>query len=88
MLNVHFEVQKKETLLVKQMYMWRYVVTRLVEVQRYNLQGRRFYSRCVHLDFSVTSYFRPHYNSGIDLASERNKYQGYLPGVKVAGEQI
>jgi len=33
---------------------WRYTVMKLVEVQCYNLQGRRFDSRCGHPDFSVT----------------------------------
>ena len=30
-------------------------------------------------------YFRPHYSSGVDTASNRNKYQEHSVGVKVAG---
>jgi len=33
MLNVHFEIQKKQTFLVKHMHVWKYGVMKLVEVQ-------------------------------------------------------
>jgi hypothetical protein len=29
--------------------------------------------------------FRPQYGPGVDSAFNRNKYQEYIPGVKVAG---
>ena len=35
-----------------------------------------------HWNFSFTKSFRSHYGSGVDLASNRNEYQGYLLGVK------
>jgi exonuclease III len=34
---------------------------------------------------SLTSSFRSHYGIGIDSASNRNEYQGYLLGVKAVG---
>jgi hypothetical protein len=36
----------------------------------------------VLLEFSLTEFFRPHYCPGVDLASNRNKYQEYFLGGK------
>ena len=35
--------------------------------------------------FSVTQSFRSHYGPGVDSVSNRNEYQVYFLGVKVAG---
>jgi len=35
------------------------------------------------LEFFIA--FRPHYGPGVDSASNRNEYQQYFLGVKVAG---
>jgi hypothetical protein len=45
-------------------------------------------SRWGHWDFSLTQSFRPHYGPEVDLASNRNDYQGYLLGVKAAGAYV
>jgi hypothetical protein len=38
----------------------------------------RFRFPMVSLDFSLTQSFRPHYGPGVDLASNRNKYQEHF----------
>ena len=40
-----------------------------------------------HWNFSVTKSYRSHYGLGVDTASNRNEYQVYFLGVKVAGAQ-
>jgi hypothetical protein len=57
----------------------------VVEALRYNLDGRGIDSRWCHLNFSLMQSFRPHYGPGVDSASNRNEYQEYFLGVKVAG---
>jgi hypothetical protein len=42
--------------------------------------SRRFNSRWGHWDFSLTEAFQSHYGPGVDSASNRNEYQGYLLG--------
>ena len=42
----------------------------------------RFDSRWSHYGFSLTSSFRPHYGTGVGLASNRKEYQVYLLGGK------
>jgi hypothetical protein len=49
-------------------------------------EGRGCDSRWGHWDFSLTYSFRPHYDPGVDSACNRNEYQEYLRGVKMAGE--
>jgi len=56
----------------------------LVETLRYKPEGHGFNSRRCHWNFSLTS-FRPHYGPGADSAGNRNEYQEYFLGVKVAG---
>jgi hypothetical protein len=58
-----------------------YVVVAL----RYKPAGRGFDSRWCHWYFSVTYSFRSHYGPGVDSASNRNEYQVYFLGIKVAG---
>jgi hypothetical protein len=60
-------------------------VEQLVEALRYKPEGRGFYSRWCHWDFSLTQSFRPHYGTGVDSASNRNEYQEYFLGVEAAG---
>ena len=62
-----------------------YAVAQLVEALRYNLEGHGFDSRWHQLNFSFTYSFHPHYGPKVDLASNRNEYQEYFLGVKVAG---
>ena len=57
----------------------------VVKALRYKLVGRGFDSRWCHRNFSVTYSFRPHYGPGVDSASNRNEYQVYFLGVKLAG---
>jgi hypothetical protein len=58
------------------------VVAQLVEAQRYKAEGRGFDFQWVHWDFSLTTSFRPHYGPGVDSASKRIEYQGYIMGGK------
>ena len=62
-------------------------MAQLVEALRYKPEGRGFDSRWCHWNFSLTLSFRPHYDSGVDLASNRNEYQEYFLWVKAAGAQ-
>jgi hypothetical protein len=54
----------------------------VVKALRYKPAGRGFDCRCCHWSFSVTYSCRSHYGSGVDSASNRNKYQVYFLGVK------
>jgi len=56
----------------------------LVKALRYKPEGRRFDSRWCLWYFSLTQSFRSHYGPGVDSASNRNEYQEYFLGVKVA----
>ena len=56
----------------------------LVEALRYKPEGRGFDSRLCHWNFSLTKSFRPHCGYRVDSASNRNEYQEYFMGVKVA----
>jgi hypothetical protein len=50
----------------------------MVEALRYKPEGRGLdFPRC-HWRLSLTKYFRPHSGPGVDLASNRNEYEGYL----------
>ena len=60
-----------------------HAVAQLVEVLRYKSESRGFDPRWCHLNFSLTS-FRPHYDPGVDSASNRNEYQNYFLGVMAA----
>jgi hypothetical protein len=60
-----------------------YAGAQLVEaLRRYKPEGRELDSWWGHLNFSFRSYYGP----GVNLASNRNEYQEYFLGVKVAGE--
>ena len=61
-----------------------HAVAQLVETLRFKLEGHGLDSRWCHWNFSLTS-FRPHYDPGVDSASNRNKHQEYFLGVKAAG---
>jgi len=54
----------------------------MVEALRYKAEGRGFDSRWGQLNFSLTSSFPPHYGTGVDTSSNRNKYQEYFLGSK------
>jgi len=58
------------------------LVAQLVDSLRYKPEGRRFDSRWCYWRFSLTYFFRPHYDPGIDTASNRNEYQEYFLGSK------
>ena len=62
-----------------------YTVAQLVEALRYKPEGHGFDPQWGHCDFSLTESFWPHYDSGVNSAHNRNEYQEYLLGVKVAG---
>ena len=57
----------------------------VVKALHYKPAGRRFDSRWFHWNFSVIYSFRSHYGPEVDSASNRNEYQLYFLGVKVAG---
>jgi hypothetical protein len=56
-----------------------YVVAQLVKTLVYKTEGRGFYPRWFHWDFSLTHSFWLHYGPGVDSASEN---QGYILGGK------
>jgi len=57
----------------------------MVKLMCYKSEGRWFDpSRCQWI-FHWHKSFRSHYGSGVDSASNRNKYQEYFLGVKAAG---
>jgi hypothetical protein len=58
--------------------MWGHAVAQLVEALRYKPEGRGLNLRYFHWNFSSTLPFRPHYDPGVDPASNRNEYQEYL----------
>jgi len=62
-----------------------HAVAQLVEALRYKPEGGGFDSRRCNWNFSMTKFFRPHYGPGVNSASNRNEYQEYFVGVKVAG---
>jgi hypothetical protein len=57
-----------------------YAVAQLVEALCYKPVGRRFDSRLCHWNFSLPQSFRPHYDPGVDSASNRNEYHEYFLG--------
>jgi len=56
----------------------------VVKVLRYKSEGRLFDPRWCHWNFFLTYSFRSHYGPGVDSASDRNEYQEYFLGVKLA----
>ena len=60
-------------------------MAQLVEALRYKPEGRGFNFRWCQWNFSLTYSSRSHYDSGVDSASNGNKYQEYFLGVKAAG---
>ena len=60
-------------------------MAQLVEALRYKSEGHGFDSLWCHWNFSLTYSFRPHCGPGVDSASNRNEYQEYFLGGKVAG---
>ena len=59
-------------------------VAQLVEALRYKSKDG-FDSRWCQWNFSLTLSSRPHYDPGVDSASNGNGYQEYFLGVKTAG---
>jgi len=58
------------------------LVVQLVETLLYKPEGRGFDSRWCHLYFLLTQSYRPHYDLGVDSASNRNEYQKCFLGGK------
>jgi len=52
--------------------------TTLVEALGYKPEGRGFDSRWCHSNLLLTKSFRSHSARGIDIASNKNMYQGYF----------
>jgi len=63
-------------------FFYRYAVAQLVEALRYKAEGRGFDFRWGHWDISLTTSFRPHCVPGVDSASNRIEYLGYIMGGK------
>ena len=59
-----------------------YAVAQLVEALRYTPEGRGFDSRWGHWNFADLVFNQ---SPGVDSASNRNEYQGFLLGIKAAG---
>jgi hypothetical protein len=59
---------------------WGHMVAQLVEALPYKPEGREFDSRFYHCNFSLIQSFQLPYGPGVDSASNRNEYQGYLLG--------
>ena len=57
----------------------------VLKVLCYNSQGRFFDPRWRHWYFSLTYFFRSHYVSGVESASNRNEFQEDFLGVNAAG---
>jgi hypothetical protein len=57
----------------------------VVKALRYKPADRGFDSRWCQWNFPVTYSCRSHYGPGLDSVSNRNEYQVYFLGVKVAG---
>jgi hypothetical protein len=51
-----------------------------VEALYYKVKGCGFDSRWGHWIFQFIYYFQPHYDPGVDSASNRNENQGYSRG--------
>ena len=64
-----------------------YAMVQLVEVLHYKPEGRSFYS-CGVIGIFIDLIFWPHYGPGVNLTSNRNEYQAYFLGVKVAGDNL
>jgi hypothetical protein len=52
----------------------------VVEALWYKPEGREFDFRWGNWIFQLTSSFQPHYDPGVDAASNRNEYQEYAWG--------
>ena len=59
-----------------------HLVVQLVEALRNKPEGHGFDSWWFHWNFSLNWSFRPHYDPGVDSASNRNEYQEYFMGGK------
>jgi hypothetical protein len=57
-----------------------YKVAQLVEALSYKPEGCEFSSQWSQWNFSLTSFFQSNYGPGVDSASKKNEYQGYLLG--------
>jgi hypothetical protein len=59
---------------------WMYTVAQLFEALHYKPEGRGFVFKLCHSKLT----FLPYYDTGFDVASNRNEYQVYLLGAKAA----
>jgi hypothetical protein len=62
-----------------------HTVAQSVEALHYKLEGSGFDSQWCNWNFLLTQSFQPHYGPEVDSALNRNEYQEYFLGVKVAG---
>ena len=60
------------------------MVAQLVDALLYKPKDHGFDSQWCHWNFSFTESFQPHYDPMVDSASNRNEYQKYFLGSKVA----
>ena len=59
-------------------------MVQLGETLCYKPEGCEFDSQLCYWNFSLSSSFRPHSGPWVNSTFNRNEYQGYLLGVKVA----
>jgi len=65
--------QKEDVCITISSWQWsEQAVTQLVETLRYKPGGRGFDSRWCYWNFSLASFFRPHYGPGINSAYDTN----------------
>jgi len=67
-------------------YMWGHLV-QLNEALCYKPEGHEFNSHWCHWNISFTWSLQLHYGPGVDWASNRNEYQEFFLGVKMAGAE-
>jgi hypothetical protein len=60
-------------------------MAQFVEALNYKPEGGGIDSRWFNWNFLFKKSFRPHYDPGVDSASNRNEYQEYFLGVKATG---
>ena len=65
-----------------------HAMAQLVETLRYKPESSGFDSQRFHCNFSLTKSFRPHYDPGVDSASNTNEYQEYFVLVMSTGPYV
>ena len=62
-----------------------HTVSYLGEALHFKLKSREFKSRWGYRQYSLTNYFRPSCDTGVDTASDTNECQGFSLGINYTG---